>query len=63
MASLDGRVVYNRRRHIETINAQIKNRGLHRFILRGIENVRCEALLHAIAHNLRRAASLGFAWA
>jgi hypothetical protein len=63
MASPDGRAVYNRRRHIETINAQIKNHGLHRFILRGIEKVRCEALLHAIAHNLRRATTLGFAWA
>lgn len=63
MASPDGRHVYNRRRHIETINAQLKNHGLHRFILRGLEKVRCEALLHAIAHNLRRATALGFAWA
>ncbi len=62
MASLNGQYVYNRRRHIETINAQLKNHGLQRFILRGIEKVRCEALLQAIAHNLRRATALGLAW-
>lgn len=62
MAGPDGQTVYNRRRHIETINAQLKNHGLQRFVLRGIEKVRCEALLHAIAHNLRRATILGFAW-
>lgn len=63
MASPNGQYVYNRRRHIETVNAQLKNHGLRRFILRGIEKVRCEALLQAIAHNLRRATALGFAWA
>lgn len=60
MASPNGQYVYNRRRHIETINAQLKNHGLRRFILRGIEKVRCEALLQAIVHNLRRATALGF---
>ncbi len=63
MTSPNGQYVYNRRRHIETINAQLKNHGLRRFILRGIEKVRCEALLQAIAHNLRRTTALGFAWA
>jgi transposase len=62
MASPDGQRIYDRRRHIETVNAQLKNHGLRRFILRGIENVRCEALLQAIAHNLRRATALGFTW-
>ena len=63
MASPDGRAIYQRRRGIETVNGDLKNHGLRRFVLRGLDKVRCEALLHAIAHNLRRARSLGFAWA
>jgi len=63
MAGPEGQRIYDRRRHIETVNAQLKNHGLRRFILRGIKRVRCEALLQAIAHNLRRATALGFAWA
>jgi transposase len=63
MASPEGRSIYGRRWHIETINAQLKNHGLSRVLLRGLQKVRCEALLHAIAHNLRRGRALGFAWA
>jgi transposase len=63
MAGPDGRRTYSRRRSIETINANLKNHGLYRFMLRGLEKVRCEALLHAIAHNLRRGRALGFKWA
>lgn len=63
MASPEGRAIYHRRRGIETVNGDVKNHGLRRFVLRGLEKVRCEALLHAIAHNLRRARSLGYAWA
>ncbi len=62
MAGAEGRAVYGRRRAIETVNGDLKNHGLRRFILRGLEKVRCEALLHAIAHNLRRGRALGFAW-
>lgn len=62
MASAEGRDIYGRRRQIETINAHLKNHGLSRFVLRGLRKVRCEALLHAIAHNLRRAHALGLAW-
>jgi transposase len=61
MASPEGRRIYDRRRQIETINAQLKNHGLRRFVLRGLQKVRCEALLHAIAHNLRRTRALGLA--
>lgn len=63
MASPDGQRIYDRRRQIETINAQLKNHGLRRFVLRGLQKVRCEALLHAIAHNLRRTRALRSAWA
>lgn len=58
MASPDGRRIYDRRRQIETVNAQLKNHGLRQFVLRGLQKVRCEALLHAIAHNLRRTRTL-----
>jgi transposase len=63
MASADARTVYARRRTIEIVNGDLKNHGLRRFFLRGLEKVACEARLHAIAHNLRRARSLGFSWA
>lgn len=62
MASAEGRAVYGRRRAIETVNAHLKNHGLRRFFVRGLKKVHCDALLHAIAHNLRRGWALGFAW-
>jgi transposase len=62
MASAEGRAVYARRRAVETVNAHLKNHGLRRFFLRSLQKTRCEALLHAIAHNLRRGWALGFAW-
>lgn len=58
METLEGQAIYRRRSRIETVNAQIKNRGLWRFALRGLRKVRCEVLLAAIAHNLIRRASL-----
>lgn len=59
MASEDGKAIYRRRGRIETVNAGFKNHGLRRFRLRGLDKVRCEVLLHAIAHNLRRGIALG----
>lgn len=59
MASAAGKVVYRRRGRAETVNAGFKNHGLHRFRLRGLDKVRCEALLQAIAHNIRRGIALG----
>ena len=35
--------------------------GLRRFFLRGLARARCEALLHSIAHNLRRGHALRLA--
>lgn len=58
MASAAGQLVYARRRLAETVNGQLKNHGLRRLVLRGFAKVRCEVLLHAIAHNLRRGHSL-----
>lgn len=58
MASAAGQLVYAHRRLAETVNGQLKNHGLRRLVLRGFAKVRCEVLLHAIAHNLRRGHSL-----
>lgn len=38
----------------EFSNAQVKNRGLKEFLLRGLEKVKGTSLLHAIAQNLSR---------
>ncbi len=54
MASDDGRDTLKRRRHIETVNANVKNRGLGRLNVRGLIKAQCVALLHALAHNLWR---------
>jgi len=59
MASEEGKACYRRRGRVETVNANFKNHGLNRFRLRGLEKVRCEALLQAIAHNIRRGIALG----
>jgi hypothetical protein len=59
MASEEGKAIYRRRGRIETVNAGFKNHGLRRFLLRGLDKIRCEALLHAIANNLRRGVALG----
>jgi len=58
MASEEGRLAMRRRRHIETVNGTVKNRGLGRLHVRGLIKARCEALLHALAHNLSRAHAL-----
>lgn len=55
MAGAEARRICRRRQRIETVNAILKNRGLGRLRLRGLAKARCEALLHAIAHNLKRA--------
>jgi transposase len=48
-----GRRVYKQRQQVvEPVFGQIKNKGLIRFLLRGLENVSHEWGLHAIGHNL-----------
>ena len=54
MATDAGRDTLKRRRHIETINGNVKNRGLGRLNVRGLIKAQCQALLHALAHNLWR---------
>jgi hypothetical protein len=42
----------------ECVNAQARNRGLHRFLVRGLVKVKAIALWYALAHNAMRAGAL-----
>lgn len=42
----------------ECVNAQARNRGLQRFLVRGLHKVKAVALLYALVHNLMRAVQL-----
>lgn len=52
MASEAGQAQYKERPICECIHARWRNWGLWQFALRGIEKVRAEALLHALANNI-----------
>lgn len=47
---------------IECTNAQLRNRGLLRFNVRGLVKSRAVLLWHALAHNLKRMMALNFAF-
>jgi transposase len=52
---------YRRRGPHECINAHLRNRGLTRLLVRGVEKVRAVMLWHAIAHNMMRSFALATA--
>jgi transposase len=55
MASAEAREIYKERAATaECVNAQMRNHGLQRMPMRGLLKARATALLHALAHNLRR---------
>jgi transposase len=59
MATEEAKEVYKQRAStVECVNAQARNRGLIRLLVRGLEKVRAIALWYAIAHNVRRAVGL-----
>ncbi|MFM6695747.1 MAG: IS1182 family transposase [Dolichospermum sp.] len=59
MASDQAKALYKRRAATaECVNAQARNRGLQRMPVRGLQKVRCVALLFALAHNLMRTLAL-----
>ena len=59
MASDEAKELYKRRAAtVECVNAQARNRGLQRMPVRGLQKVRCVALLFALAHNLMRTLAL-----
>jgi transposase len=61
MATPEGEAAMRKRKRIELVHAQIKNRGLARQLVRGLAKVRAVALLHALAHNLMTAHRLRMA--
>jgi hypothetical protein len=59
MKTDEAKQIYNDRAStIECCNAQARNRGLIRLLVRGLEQVKAIALWYAIAHNVRRGMSL-----
>jgi transposase len=59
MASAAAREIYkDRAATAECVNAQMRNHGLQRMPMRGLVKAKATALLHALAHNLRRMMSL-----
>lgn len=59
MASAEAREIYkDRAATAECVNAQMRNHGLQRMPMRGLLKARATALLHALAHNLRRMSAL-----
>lgn len=61
MASEHGRALYLQRgATVECANAQLRRRGLARFLVRGLLKTKAVLLWHALAHNLMRMRSLGF---
>lgn len=63
MASDAARALYKQRAAtIECTNAQIRRRGLYRFLVRGRLKARGVLLWHALAHNLMRMRSLNIAF-
>lgn len=63
MGSDQGKALYKQRAAtIECTNAQVRRRGLYRFLVRGQLKARGVLLWHALAHNLMRMRSLNIAF-
>ena len=59
MATEEAKAIYKERAAAaECVNAQARNRGLYRLLVRGLLKVKAVALWYALAHNLMRAVSL-----
>jgi transposase len=59
MATAEAKEIYKERASTaECVNALARNRGLQRFLVRGLKKVKAVALWYALAHNLMRAATL-----
>ena len=59
MATPEARQIYkDRAANAECVNAQVRNRGLQRMPVRGLLKAKAVALLHALAHNLKRMIAL-----
>ena len=59
MATDEAKVIYRQRAATaECVNALARNRGLQRFLVRGLRKVKAVALWYALVHNLMRAVAL-----
>ena len=59
MGTPEGKAIYRHRAATaECANAQLRNRGLVRLLVRGAEKVKAVVLMHALAHNMARLWSL-----
>jgi len=59
MATEEAKAIYRERAATaECVNALARNRGLQRFLVRGLRKVKAVALWYALAHNLMRAVAL-----
>ena len=59
MKTAEAKEIYKQRAATaECVNAQARNRGLVRLLVRGVQKVKAVALWYAIAHNVHRALSL-----
>ncbi len=59
MATGEAKAIYRQRAATaECVNASARNRGLQRFLVRGIPKVKAVVLWYALAHNLMRAVAL-----
>jgi transposase len=60
MGTTEAKEIYKQRAStVECVNAQARNRGLQRLLVRGLDKARAVLLWFAIAHNLMRTLSLG----
>ena len=60
MGTPEAKEIYKQRAStVECVNAQARNRGLQRLLVRGLSKARAVLLWYAIAHNLMRGLSLG----
>src|SRR6476660_2738126 len=60
MGTPEAKEIYKQRAStVECVNAQARNRGLRRLLVRGLSKARAVFLWYAIAHNLMRSLSLG----
>ena len=59
MATDEAKIIYRERAATaECVNALARNRGLQRFLVRGLRKVKAVVLWYALAHNLMRAVAL-----
>ena len=64
MGSDAAKLIYkDRAASIECTNAHLRNRGLQRFNVRGLNKARAVLLWHALAHNLKRMMASSFSFA